>query len=389
MQLSSGPTGQSRLRALGPTAAVVPLREALRAGLGAALGLVATAACALALSPDAWLGVYLIPPLGASSVLLFAAPNSPLAQPWPTILGSTVAALTATIVCWFVRDPLVRVPMAVGLAIVVMALCRATHPPGGAIAMSVAVGVGPSADLGLGFALLPVAAGTAILVLVATLYARATGRRYPFRQFQEPNTHGTTDRPAVERLNLTEEELTDILVRYRQSLNLGVEDLARLIAAAEMQAASHRTDMQSAADIMSRDLVTIGPRTPLREVAGLFARHGFTSLPVVGEGGRFLGIIFQLHLIASGTRSEQTARFLPRMRRRFARTDAVESAADVMEVAPPIARQDTPIAALLPFLATHRTDAVPILDGDRIVGIVTQTDLIAALARQSLRPGGL
>ena len=69
----------------------------------------------------------------------------------------------------------------------------------------------------------PVAAGTALLVLVAVLYARATGRRYPFRQFHEPNPNGTTDPPAVERLGLTEQELSDILVRYRQSMNLGVD----------------------------------------------------------------------------------------------------------------------------------------------------------------------
>lgn len=380
-------TSQSRLRALGPSVTAVPVREALRAGLGATLGLAATAACALAFSPDLWLGVYLIAPFGASSVLLFAAPNSPLAQPWPAIVGNTVAALTAIAVCRLVSDPLLCVPLAVGLAIVVMALCRATHPPGGAIAMTVALGAGKIAPLGPGFALLPVAAGTAILVVIAAVYARATGRRYPFRQFHEPNPNGTTDPPAVERLGLTEEELSDILVRYRQSLNLGVEDLARLIAAAEIQAATHRTDMQTAADIMSRDLVTVGPRTPLRAVAELFARHGFTSLPVVGENGRFLGIIFQLHLIAHDSRLGEGARFLPRMKRIVLPRDTAERAADVMQVAPPIARPDTPIAGLLPYLATHGTDAVPILDGNEIIGIVTQTDLIAALARHSLRAG--
>ena len=372
----------SRLRALGPSVAAVPLREALRAGLGAALGLAVAAGCALAFSPDLWLGIYLIAPFGASSVLLFAAPNSPLAQPWPAIVGNTVAALTAILVCRFVADPLLCVPLSVGLAIVVMALCRATHPPGGAVAMTVALGAERIAPLGLSFALVPVAAGTALLVLVAAVYARATGRRYPFRQFHEPNPNGTTDPPAVERLGLTEEELSDILVRYRQSLNLGVEDLARLIAAAEIQAASHRTDVQTAADIMSRDLVTVGPRTPLRDVAGLFAHHGFTSLPVVGDGGRFLGIIFQLHLIASdwALPGKGLGKLLPRR-------GAASCAADVMQADLPTAAPDMPIAALLPPLATHRTDAVPILEGDGIVGIVTQTDLIAALARQSLRAG--
>lgn len=378
--------GQSRLRALGPTVAAVPMREALRAGLGATLGLAATTGGAMAFSPDRWLGIYLIAPFGASSVLMFAAPNSPLAQPWPAIVGNTVAALTAIVICRLVSDPLLCVPLSVGSAIVVMTLCRATHPPGGAVAMTVALGADRIAPLGFGFALVPVAAGTALLVVLAAIYARATGRRYPFRRFHEPNPHGTADPPAVERLGLTEEELADILVRYRQSLNLGVEDLARLIAAAEIQAATHRSDVQTVADIMSRDLVTVRPRTPLAEVAALFARHGFTSLPVVGEDGRFLGIIFQLHLIARNQAHGKGARLIQRVRRLMLPRDTAERASDVMQVSPPAAAPDSPVAALVPLLATEGTDAVPVLEGSRIVGIVTQTDLIAALARQSLRP---
>jgi len=64
--------------------------------------------------------------------------------------------------------------------------------------------------------------------------------------------------------------LTDLLGRYRQSFNVGVEDLTRQIGAAAMQAASHRTGQLLATDIISRNLVTIVPETPLSEVADLF-----------------------------------------------------------------------------------------------------------------------
>ena len=77
----------------------------------------------------------------------------------------------------------------------------------------------------------------------------------------------------------------------------GVEDLARLIGAAELQAASHRTGPLTAGDIMSRDLITVRPDTRLREVARIFRQHGFTSLPVVDDGDVFRGVIFQIHLI--------------------------------------------------------------------------------------------
>lgn len=371
-------TGHSRLRALGPSLAAVPAAEAVRAGIGALIGLAAAAGLALLASPELWLGVYLIAPFGATSVLIFAAPNSPLAQPWPAVLGNTLSAFVALLVCRLVANPMAAVPLSVGAAIIAMALCRATHPPGGAVAMTVAIGADKIAPLGLGFALMPVAAGTVLLVVIATAYAHATGRRYPFRQFGEVNPSGTTDPAPPERLGLSEDELAAILVRYNQALNLGVEDLARLIAAAEMQAASHRTKAQVAGDIMSRDLVTVAPDTSMLDIAALFSRHGFTSLPVAEPDGRYLGVIFQLHLIARAH-----ARFRPDGRLSRAGHDL--RAADVMGERLPTATPDTPIAALLPKLASSDTDAVPVLDGDRIVGIVTRTDLIAALARESLR----
>jgi CBS domain-containing membrane protein len=114
-----------------------------------------------------------------------------------------------------------RIALAVGLAISAMILCRAVHPPAGAVAMTAAMSPDAVHRLGFWFALSPIALGTVSLVVVATLYARLTGRHYPFRQFDAPNRHGTSDAAPPERLGLTEAELTGLLDRYRQSLNLG------------------------------------------------------------------------------------------------------------------------------------------------------------------------
>lgn len=367
MQILTTLMGHLHIRSLGPVASV-PGHEALRAGCGAFLGLLSTAILTRLLVGDAGLSLYLIAPFGASSVLLFAAPNSPLAQPWPAIIGNTASATVAILVCRALPETALNVPLSVGMAILVMALLRATHPPGGAVAMTVALGADKILPLGLGFALLPVATGTLTLVIAAAAYARLTGRRYPFRQFGEPNGHGTQDPAAAERLGLTEVELSDILSRYRQSLNLGVEDLARLIGAAELQAASHMAGPETAAAIMSRDLVTVAPETPLADIAALFLRHDFTSLPVIDAEGRFMGLIFQLQMIRAAYRG-----------------DAPAIAAEIVQAPETEARPDTPVAALLPQLAAEGMDAIPIVEGERIVGVVTQTDLIAALARYSLR----
>lgn len=376
------------LRSLGPAVARVPAREALRAGFGALIGLALTGLFLLSPVVDLDLGLYLVAPFGASSVLLFAVPNSPLAQPWSAIIGNTVAALVGVAVCLLVKDPALRIALAVGLAITATILCRAIHPPAGAVAMTAAMSPDAIAHLGFWFALTPIAVGTISLVLLATVYARLTGRHYPFRQFDDPSSHGTRDRNPMERLGLSEEELTGILERYRQSFNLGVEDLARLIGAAELQAAAQSSGPLTAQDIMSRNLVTVSPETPLGEIADLFRQHRFTSLPVVGTEQTFQGVIFQMHLISQAR--DDALRLDRGFGAAFRRLldkgrEKPVTAADIMSVAGPRATTGTPIGALLPMMAEGDTDAVPVLEYGKIVGIVTRTDLVVALARRAAR----
>ncbi|MBV7407473.1 HPP family protein [Maritimibacter sp. DP1N21-5] len=379
------------LKALGPAVARVSTIEALRAGGGALVGLALTGLFLLSPYIDADQGLFLIAPFGATSVLLFAIPNSPLAQPWSAIVGNTIAAVIGIAVCLTLPDPVLRVALAVSLAITATILCRAVHPPAGAVAMTAALSPDIARELGFWFALAPVAVGTTALVVLAALYARITGRRYPFRQFDDPSKHGTDDRNPTERLGLSEDELTEILERYSQSFNLGVEDLARLIGAAELQAAAQSSGPLTAEDIMSRGLVTVSPDTPLGAVADLFRQHRFTSLPVVAPDKGFLGVIFQMHLInqarADALRLERgygaaLRRLLDRDR------EKPVTAGDIMSVAGPRATTHTPIGALLPMMAEGDVDAVPVIAYGKIVGIVTRTDLIAALARRAARGGG-
>ncbi len=376
------------LKSLGPAVARVSAFEAMRAGLGALIGLGLTGLFLLSPQIDTELGLYLVAPFGASSVLLFAVPNSPLAQPWSAIVGNTVAAIVGVAVCLSVPDPALRIALAVGLAITATILCRAVHPPAGAVAMTAAMSPEAIAQQGFWFALVPIAVGTIALVVMAAIYARLTGRRYPFRQFDDQSKFGTDDRNPTERLGLSEEELTAILERYSQSFNLGVEDLARLIGAAELQAATHSSGPLTAQDIMSRNLVTVGPDSALGEIADLFRQHRFTSIPVVENNQTFLGVIFQMHLI---TQARTDALRLHRgygaaLRRLLDRDrDKPVVAGDIMSVAGPRASTNTPIGALLPMMADGDTDAVPVIEDGNIVGIVTRTDLVAALARRAAR----
>ena len=122
-------------------------------------------------------------------------------------------------------------------------------------------------------------------------------------------------------------------------------------------------------------------------VAELFRHHGFTALPVVEEDDKFLGIIFQIHLIRRGRDDAlrlnrgfgaAMARLLDPQRKIPVR------AAEIMSGTTPRAMQTKPVGALLPMLSDGDCDAVPVLAKGRIVGIIARTEMIAALARQSV-----
>ncbi|ETX27051.1 HPP family protein [Roseivivax isoporae] len=341
-------------------------REQLRAGIGAMLGITL---CALAVSVGGAFGLsslHLVAPLGATAVLVFCVPNSPLAQPWSAIVGNMIAALVALAVIEVVPGAW-SVGVAVGAAIAAMMLVRALHPPGGAVALLTALDPAPALDAGPLFALMPVGLTTAVLVLGAVLYNRATGRVYPFRQ---PETAGA--REPAPRLGLSTDQLGALLDRFNQSTNLGVADLGRLLAAAEAEAVHHRFDGTTCADVMTTDLITVRPDTPLPEAARLFRTHAIKSLPVVADGMTLRGLVLQADLLAAAARTPR-ATWSPRTRQ--------DRVADVMRAPDRAVPHDMPVGALLNRLAAEGSEVIPVTRGDRLDGILTRSDILRLLLR--------
>ncbi|MEQ8346829.1 MAG: HPP family protein [Sneathiellaceae bacterium] len=347
------------LRALGPPMARPRPVEIGRAGLGAALGLTFCALLVAALAPRLPDGMFLVAPLGASAVLLFAVPNSPLAQPWAAIVGNGAAAFWAVAVTALVPDRAVAVGLAVGGAIALMLVLRALHPPGGAVALYTALDPGAVGDLGFGFALFPVMTTTALLVCLAILFNRLTGRRYPFRQPAVRLPSGWTGRsaPAIP----DDDALAEILSSHRLSANLGVADLRRLIVAAELRMAVRPLDRLRADDLMARDLAIVPPGAPVALARSLFYDRRVDLLVVADDQGVFQGLLGRADLAA-----------LPDARGLLA--------ADVMSPAAPWAVPETPAGRLFDLLADDRVKAIPVLHDGRVVGLVRRAALVALVA---------
>lgn len=118
---------------------------------------------------------------GASAVLLYGAPRSPLAQPRNLIGGHVLSALVG-VLCWtFLHDtPWLAQALAVATAIALMHLTRTLHPPGGATALIATLGSAEVTRLGFWYVLMPATLGPLILLVVALLVNNIpTSRRYP------------------------------------------------------------------------------------------------------------------------------------------------------------------------------------------------------------------
>jgi len=107
----------------------------------------------------------LMAPFGATCVLLFAAPGTPLAQPRNVIGGHFVSALVGILVMQLLGVGPLAMAVGVGVAIAAMQALRVVHPPAGANPLVVMM----SGAIGYDFLLVPVLAGAVILVLVALL----------------------------------------------------------------------------------------------------------------------------------------------------------------------------------------------------------------------------
>ncbi|WP_420264676.1 HPP family protein [Candidatus Magnetominusculus dajiuhuensis] len=125
--------------------------------------------------------ILLVGSFGASAVLLYGAPKSPLAQPRNLMGGHMLSALVGVASYQVLHDNLwLASAIAVSTAIALMHATRTLHPPGGATALIAVISGKNIHDLGFLYALMPVGAGAAVMLVVALIVNNIPGnRRYP------------------------------------------------------------------------------------------------------------------------------------------------------------------------------------------------------------------
>lgn len=356
--------------------------ERLRACMGALLGLAAAGLLIHVLPGYHATLPLLAAPMGASAVLIFAVPSSPLAQPWSIIGGNVVGASVGVTAAMLLPDPALAGAVSVALTIALMFALRCVHPPSGAVALTAVFG-GPAVhSLGYHFVIAPIALQSLLLACLALTYHAVTGHHYPHKA----QSAGDQPRQGNGSTNggFAREDLEAVLRRRGEMLDIDLEDLEDLLRETQLQACSRGFNGMRCADIMSGPAITVTTDMSTLSALRLLRRHAVKSLPVVDEKLHLLGIVTRTDLVPhaySGRAlalGDATIHWLKRKGR------ATQSVGAVMTTDVYSVRTNAAMTELVPLFAHSGHHHIPVVDDDgKVSGVITESDVIAGLYTRS------
>lgn len=150
-------------------------------------------------------------------------------------------------------------------------------------------------------------------------------------------------------------------------------------------------------DLMTKNVLTVGPETKINKVADLLHENHFTGVPVVDENNVLLGVIMERDFISS-----ESKLYLPTYIQMIKEIDFNKSdekyvsdeaqelmdarAKDIMNTQVVTARVDTTIQEVAELFATKRVNPIPVIDsGHKLIGVISRSDLIKLFSPKHIK----
>jgi CBS domain-containing protein len=142
-------------------------------------------------------------------------------------------------------------------------------------------------------------------------------------------------------------------------------------------------------DVMTREVVTVGPGTSLKEVARLLVEKRISGVPVVDDGGELLGIVSEADYV---TKEVAASSGVVAPRHHFLRGDdktdvariargRATTAGEAMSSPPITVEPWASVADAARVMDGKRVNRLPVVDAGQMVGIVTRADIVRAFTR--------
>lgn len=359
-----------------PEASSVSWSERLRSALGVVLGLLVVIGLGALTAASGDSSPWIVASMGASAFLLFVLPSSPMAQPWAVIGGSCLSALVGIACSQFFHNLIFLIPLAVGLAILVMFALRCLHAPAAALALLIPL----SGLTDFHFVIFPVLSNSLLLVLCAMIYNSLTGKPYPHRPAALSDSSPSQKRDR----KIEDEQINTVLARYNEVLDISKEDLANLISQVEHGAYQKKLQSMSCKNIMSTELVYVNLDSPLEQAWKLLRNRHIKALPVIDGAKRVLGIITLEDFIKSAAVDFHQS-FGQRIRGFIqAAVPGLNSlpnaVGQVMSKPVRVISEDRNMLDLAEIFCTNGHHHIPVINEQKqLVGMITQSDFVRAI----------
>lgn len=132
-----------------------------------------------------------------------------------------------------------------------------------------------------------------------------------------------------------------------------------------------------AQDLMTERVITVHPNRSAKQAARLLAEYGFSTLPVVDDDGRLVGVVTEADLLSHRIMPEPGT-YVHGLPQRP--TTPAPAVGDVMSTGVVKAQPGTPVTELSRAMLDRHVHTVPVVDGDRLVGVVSRRDLLRTIA---------
>lgn len=353
---------------------------------------VATLACFCAILLTGWLtqayasehAAILVASMGASAVILFVIPGSPLAQPWPFVGGQLLSAAVGVNCAFYIHDVALSAALAVGLAVLVMIALRCLHPPGAATALAPVLSGAHQSLLDLDFLLLPVGINVLLMLVLALIINRLVLRRdYPSQlSFTKRPTHQNTPQNNLTGISLTEVE--QVTRNFEHFLDIGADELLQVFNRLQLLTTQKQVGPICCGEIMQRDIVTVEYATEVEAAWVLMHEQQLKVLPVLDRTHRIIGIVTQYDFLKNLKLTPYESfqdKWLAFIRSTNAtHTNKPEAIGHIMTRKVITLPTTAHIVELLPLIVNQGHHHVPIVDADgRFVGMVFQSRLLSTL----------
>lgn len=235
---------------------------------------------------------YIVASMGASTVLLFAVPSSPMNRPWALLVSHIVSAIVGVSCALYISNLLIAAPLAVAGALLAMLYLRCLHPPGGATALLIVLAGPEIQQLGYQFVLTPIALNTVILLLAMRILNFVLQLRQEKDKYASPTTWleqqdtGINFKPPFDKRDL--QSALDELDTY---IDVNQEQLYQLYSLA-----NHHHHQRRLGDLRCSDLMISNPAaaeygTSLEEAWQWLGQYHISAIPVIDRAQHVIGIL--------------------------------------------------------------------------------------------------